>query len=483
MLLPDKFVLEMKHLWQFDNPPGRWDDFLSVHDQPSASGLRANTLKITPEDFINRHKDWHLSPVPWAVSGFYLDGEIAPGREPEYLAGLYYIQEPSAMLPAEVLNVQPGDTVLDLCAAPGGKSTRLAERIGENGLLWANEISSERVKALLKNLELMGIDRSIISNETPERLAAQLPAFFDKILVDAPCSGSGMFRRDPYAINSWEKYGPASCVVIQKDILKAADHLLKPGGHLVYSTCSFSISEDEQMIADFLEEHTQYRLIPYDRPESVSDGLALTANMTATGRIWPHLTRGDGHFCALLEKIGNSEQPPNLGVTESTQAQSDLRFDSYLKWLHSALSDAGREKLKQREAWAHYRLHQDHLHLLPNNLEGLPSLRYVKTGLYLGSFRSLKNNVWRFEPGHALILSMQAQDFNYKFSLERDDPMLKKYLRGETLEWPEDTWPEQGWPENAWVAVCLEAYPLGWARTQGPGQLKNLYPAGWRRQN
>ncbi len=479
MKLPDRFVLEMQEIWLQNDPPGTWDQFLLAHDQQSASGLRANTLKISPEQLKEEHPDWNLTPVPWASSGFYFDAELSPGQKPEYLAGLYYIQEPSAMLPAEVLDVQSGDKVLDLCAAPGGKSTRLAELVGQTGLLWANEISDERVKALLRNVELMGIDRAIISNETPERLAAQLPEYFDRILVDAPCSGSGMFRRDASAIGSWEKYGTATCVVLQKDILEAADQMLKPDGYLVYSTCSFSVAEDELMVESFMNRHPEYKLIPYARPSTVSDGLSITPETVAAGRIWPHVTQGDGHFCALLKKGGCSEFLPDAG--SDAAMLRDPRFEIFKKWLQNTLSEAGLTKIAQREGLAYYRIHQDHLHLVPRIAENLPGLRYVKTGLYLGSFRQLKNGSWLFEPGHALILTLKSTDFRYALQLNRDDTSLKKYLRGETINWPSESWPEQDWPASSWVAVCLQNHPLGWAKSGDTGLLKNLYPAGWRK--
>lgn len=418
------------------------------------------------------------------------------------------------MLPAEVLAPQAGDKVLDLCAAPGGKSTRLAEGVGPDGLLWANEISSERVKALLRNVELMGIDRAIISNETPERLAACLPSYFDRILVDAPCSGSGMFRRDPAATTSWEKYGPAACEPIQRDILDAADLLLKPGGMLVYSTCSFSLGEDEQMIAGFLARHPDYALIPFDRPDMVSAGLKLSDSLSATGRIWPHVALGDGHFCALLYKRATVPVEHTAPVEPVVKLPDDNRFALYRTWLGDVLSSAGLDKMTAREALGYYRIHQDHLHLVPDCLVELPAVRYVKTGLYLGEFRTAqidraasakrpaqgrdkqiksqfrddqtkksRPESWRFEPGHALILTLSAADFRYALSLPADHPTLHKYLRGETIEWPADSWPETGWPDRAWVAVCLEDYPLGWARAGSPGQLKNLYPSGWRRLN
>ncbi|MDD2533703.1 MAG: RsmB/NOP family class I SAM-dependent RNA methyltransferase [Eubacteriales bacterium] len=516
MRLPEKFTHEMIELWQQFHPPGTLDSFLAAQDERAAGGLRINTLKLSPQDYQSRFGSQNqFAPIPWCETGLYYPANFAPGRQAEYFAGLYYIQEPSAMLPAEVLAIQPGDRVLDLCAAPGGKSTRLAELTGRNGLLWANEINSERVKALLRNIELMGIDRSIITNETPERLASQLPGFFDRILVDAPCSGSGMFRRDAQATTSWEKYGPDACVVIQRDILESADQMLKPGGYLVYSTCSFSVSEDEQMIAEFLDRHSDYQIIPCQQPETVSPGLGFDAQLTLTSRIWPHIAQGDGHFCALLQKRHAIVPQDVTSPTKLTAPLKDPRLQLFREWLDSILSKTGQQTMARREDQAYYRIHQDHLHLVPQLVGNMANLRYVKTGLYLGEFR-LPNNqserstaeskqtnrqqakgkftktvsqstfqqqTWRFEPGHAFLLTLKASDIRFSLRLAPDDPTVMRYLRGETITWPEADWPSDGWPHGAYVAVCLDEFPLGWAKAGMPGQLKNNYPAGWRKLN
>ncbi|NCC74838.1 MAG: SAM-dependent methyltransferase [Clostridia bacterium] len=519
MRLPEAFVAEMTRLWSDYDIQGTLSDFLAIHDQSSASGLRANLIKTTPEDLQSLLPDLVQEPVPWSGSGFYTGEKTSPGRLPHYHAGLFYIQEPSAMLPAEVLDVRQGDKVLDLCAAPGGKSTRLAAGVGSEGLLWANEINSDRVKALLRNLELSGADRTIITQETPERLADKLPVFFDRILVDAPCSGSGMFRRDPQATTSWERYGPAACTPVQTDILDAADQMLKPGGSLVYSTCSFSVSEDEAMIKKFLERHPYYELAAIPQVSGLSPGLSLTAGLEKTVRIWPHMTRGDGHFCALLYKRADAEPDQRMGAEPvfpdepfpakrrksrplEKPAEHRLLDDvsahlCFREWAQATLSETGLAGLDAKEQTAFYRIHQDRLHLMPRLTAHLEGLHWIKTGLYLGQIHSLpstreKKSVARsavlktkptfvFEPAHALALALSADDFRYALRLDANDPLMQKYLRGETLEWPQATWPATGWPEGSYVAVCLDRFPLGWARAQSHGLLKNLYPPGWRK--
>jgi len=528
MRLPEAFLAEMAALWNAYQPGGTLADFLAAHQARPSSGLRVNPLKLTTAQFLEMMPDAELTPVPWSTTGFYTPEGLNPGRLPFYHAGLYYIQEPSAMLPAEVLAAQPGDIVLDLCAAPGGKSSRLAAMVGETGLLWSNEINGERAKALLRNLELMGVDRVVISQETPERLAARLPMVFDRILVDAPCSGSGMFRRDPSAVNSWEKYGPAACAQLQQDILESADQLLKPGGYLVYSTCSFSLLEDEMMMASFIASHLDYKIVKIEPVAGISPGLSVTPELRDTARIWPHLTHGDGHYCALLHKqcTDSSSSSPNLpgetvrnlpddsaktlptdrNVATAGSLTTSLARDLFNQWAEPVLSAAGLDRLRAREDQAYYRLHQEHLHLVPDPAVNLQGLKLVKTGLYLGQFRTLANRAmqqktqqkpqqkpqhksrtplpaYSFEPAHALLLTLRATDLQQALRLKADDPILLRYLRGETIEWPDDSRPSGAWPTGAWVAVCLEDFPLGWARATTPGQLKNLYPPGWRKMN
>jgi 16S rRNA C967 or C1407 C5-methylase (RsmB/RsmF family) len=518
MRLPDTFLAEMAELWQTYQPEGTLADFLVAHQERPSSGLRVNPLKLTATQLLDLMPAAGMTPVPWSTTGFYIAEGLNPGRLPFYHAGLYYIQEPSAMLPAEILAAQPGDIVLDLCAAPGGKSSRLAAMVGETGLLWSNEINGERAKALLRNLELMGVDRVVITQETPERLAAKLPLYFDRILVDAPCSGSGMFRRDPSAVNSWEKYGPAACAQLQQGILESADQMLKPGGYLVYSTCSFSLLEDEMMIASFIVSHPDYQIVKIEPVAGISPGLLFTPDLRDTARIWPHLTRGDGHYCALMHKQptdptrtglpGETEKnlagitakslPTDHHVVTPGSLSTSLARDLFKQWAEPVFSAEGLARLQVREEQAYYRLHQDHLHLVPDPAINLHGLKLVKTGLYLGQFRTLSSRaaqqkqqqknrnlmpIFSFEPAHALLLTLRAADLQLTLRLKADDPILLRYLRGETIEWPEASRPAGEWPTGAWVAVCLDDYPLGWARTTTPGQLKNLYPPGWRKMN
>lgn len=335
--LPPLFQSRMQH-WL----GGEYDDFIASYDRPRHAGIRVNTLKIGTEDFA-AISPFALKPIPWCETGFYVDENDRPGKHPYYHAGLYYIQEPSAMEPAEALRPEPGDRVLDLCAAPGGKSTQIAAKLQGRGVLVTNDISAERTKALAKNIEMSGARNVVVLNETPERIAEKFPAYFDKILIDAPCSGEGMFRKDPDAVRQWEKHSVEVCTVMQRDILDTVASMLAPGGRIVYSTCTFSPEENEAMIALFLARHPEFVVgeLPHSplfapgRPDWAADlvesggGLSPLLHEAAEGgepllarpgalaptaraaRIWPHLAEGEGHFVCVLEHTGERAARPD----------------------------------------------------------------------------------------------------------------------------------------------------------------------------
>jgi NOL1/NOP2/sun family putative RNA methylase len=316
--LPQSFLDKMRRLLG-----GEYEAWLASYEKERQYGLRVNALKITPEAFIRLSPmGADLTPIPWTNEGFYYREQHRPGKHPHYHAGLYYIQEPSAMVPGELLDVRPGDKVLDLCAAPGGKSTQLAAKLSGLGLLVANDNAAERTKALAKNIELAGVRNAVVLNEEPSRLAGVFPGFFDKILVDAPCSGEGMFRKDESMIAQWEKHSVERCSLMQRDILRHAADMLAPGGTLVYSTCTFSPEENESQIASLLSERQELEVVYVPlrhgwapgRPEWTAAGngsrpLEADAVQAVAGtvRLWPHLTAGEGHYAAVLRHKGTRE--------------------------------------------------------------------------------------------------------------------------------------------------------------------------------
>lgn len=317
--LPQEFLERMEHMLGEEYPA-----FLQSYEEPRKFGLRVNTMKISVEEF-QRLAPFHLTPIPWIPNGFYYEREDDPARHPFYYAGLYYLQEPSAMTPASILPVMPGEHVLDLCAAPGGKATALGAKLAGEGLLVANDISASRAKALLKNLEIFGIRNSFVTNAYPAKLAEQFAGAFDKILVDAPCSGEGMFRKDLANARVWSLEKVKECAKTQHEIIRQAVSMLRPGGLLLYSTCTFSPEENEQTIASLLQEHPELQLVELPWYEGFAHGRPELADgnpeLTKCVRIFPHRMAGEGHFLALLYKKKDGEADTELRLSEMMEGQ------------------------------------------------------------------------------------------------------------------------------------------------------------------
>lgn len=324
--LPQEFLQRMEHMLGEEYPA-----FLQSYEEPRKFGLRVNTMKISVEEFC-RLAPFHLTPIPWIPNGFYYEREDDPARHPFYYAGLYYLQEPSAMTPASILPVTPGEQVLDLCAAPGGKATALGAKLKGQGLLVANDISASRAKALLKNLEIFGVRNSYVTNAYPAMLAEQFTGAFDRVLVDAPCSGEGMFRKDLANARAWSLQKVRDCAKTQHEIIRQAVSMLRPGGLLLYSTCTFSPEENEQTIASLLQEDPQMQLVEipwyegfsHGRPE-LADG---NARLRKCVRIFPHRMAGEGHFLALLYKKKEGEADTEWKLSELLAAEQVGRMPS-----------------------------------------------------------------------------------------------------------------------------------------------------------
>lgn len=436
-----------------------YEEFLESYNQPRHYGLRVNTLKISVEDFL-RISPFALEPIPWTKDGFYYKEGENPGRHPYYHAGLYYIQEPSAMLPGAVMDAQPGECVLDLCAAPGGKTVQMAAAMKGQGLLLANDISADRVKALVKNIELCGIRNAVVTNETPEKLARNFKGFFDRILVDAPCSGEGMFRKDEDAARSWENFKCEKCAGMQRDILDHVDKMLKPGGYMVYSTCTFSPEEDEAMIAEFMDKQGNYEICPIPKVAGIADGRPEWANgnpeLAKTARLWPHRMRGEGHFVALLRKKTAAADTPNRS---SFANPKDMKLDSFYAFVRENLNI---------EIEGVFDMKGSNLYCLPHQLPDMSGLKVAKFGWYLGEF--IKD---KFEPSHSMVIALAQRDLKNVMDLGKDDRMVLSYLKGETLM-------IEG--KKGYTAICVDGYTLGWAKQTGD-MLKNMYPKGWRKMS
>lgn len=462
--LPEAFLLKMQELLGEE-----FGQYLESFKEEWKPGLRVNTLKLSPGELAEL-VPWNLEPVPWADNGFYydgtLDGEVLrPSKHPAYYAGLYYLQEPSAMTPAAMLPVVPGDRVLDLCAAPGGKSTELASKLKGRGMLVSNDISYSRARALLKNLELAGAANICVTSEAPEKLAGVWPEFFDKILVDAPCSGEGMFRRDEDMVKDWNEKGPEYYVPIQRQILSQAAAMLRPGGYMLYSTCTFSVEEDEGNVAYVLEEFPQMQLccLDLDKVPGACGGFGLSGCM----RLFPYRLKGEGHFLALMRKKGGDDGGKEiLPPMDSGTARKRVRAVEKEKELDAFLRQSGAE-------WDYGRIviHQDNVYYLPEGLAWNLPLRFLRTGLFLGELKK-----GRFEPSQALAMSMKAGQFPNTVSFPGGDSRVLRYLKGETISLEGDEGPVKGW-----CLAAMEGFPLGWAKGTGMS-LKNKYYPGWRWQ-
>lgn len=470
MNLPIVFENRMKDYFKSSDVTS--EGFFESFDKEPLKGIRINRMKVRSFDDVLGSLDITKDPVTWCDGGFYTTSESS-GKDPYYHAGVYYPQEPSAMLPAQVLSAKPGDMVLDLCAAPGGKACRLGEDLKGEGLLVANEINEDRAKALLRNIERTGITNAVILNETPEHLCERFDAFFDKILVDAPCSGEGMFRRDPFAVKSWEKFGPEVCIEMQKGILECTDKMLKVGGELVYSTCTFCEGEDEDMIRDFMEKHPGYEIIPH--PE-LSD-VTVCDKLPGAMRIWPHLSRGDGHFCVHLRKV-SSDHESRFDYTFATRKRTDnysfnKSREALLSFMKDILKDDAFKAFKGR-CDQQFVFHKNKIHLVPVNEHLFDRLKVVKMGHFPGEIKETFDKRI-FLPSHCLAISLVFDEIkdDRKLVLKRDDERLMKYLKGETIDANEIK------ASKGYVVVCVDSYPLGFAKIQG-ASLKNLYPKAWR---
>ena len=398
--------------------------------------IRVNSLKKIPENLKNIILG--LEKVPWCPGGYYITKDILDGKSPEHMAGLIYFQEPSAMSVVPVLGIEKGDFVLDLCAAPGGKSTHAAEFLSGEGLLVSNEIVKKRSTILSDNLERMGIKNAIVTNENPKDLEDKFPEFFNKIIVDAPCSGEGMFRKEEKAIEEWSLEHTKSCAVRQKLIMDSAIKMLSPGGKLVYSTCTFSPLENEGVADYVLSNYPEMELLPIDTPY-FSDGFNLdfTHDLTKTKRIFPHKNKGEGHFIALFKKKGEYSKP-QLKCGKIPDISLYREFEK--KYLDCSLS-------------GQFLTFGEDLYFSEINVD-ISNIKVIRYGLHLGKLKK-----GRFEPSHALALSLDCQKFKFEC------PDINKYFRGETFLSDID----------GWCVVTHNGMNMGWSKGSG-GVLKNHFP-------
>ena len=409
--------------------------FLESLERPRAVALRYNPLKgeVPALSFVR-------DPVPWEPMGFYYDPEARPGLHPYHEAGVYYLQEASAMAPVALLAPQPGEWVCDLCAAPGGKTTQIAGRMAREGFLLCNEINPKRAKILSRNIERMGIANALVTNEHPQRLADRLSGCFDRVLVDAPCSGEGMFRKEEAAVTDWSEETVAMCAVRQKEILQSAAQLVRPGGRLVYSTCTFATLENEQVIEDFLHNHPEFAPERVEAPWFVS-------GENGSFRMWPHKLLGEGHFAAVLKKSGEGREEPSYEPAQKLPRE----WQAFAKELDITLPAGKAILFGQSLYWA------------PADLPSLRGLKVERPGLELGVVKKD-----RFEPSHALALWLGG--CKRTVSLSADSRELAAYMAGNVVSSA----------MRGWTLIQADGYSIGWGKGDG-SVLKNHYPKGLRR--
>lgn len=426
--------------------------------------LRVNTSRISVEDFISICPT-ELTPVPWCKNGFYYDEEkFAASKHPFYYAGLYYLQEPSAMLPASVLPVEEDDKVLDICAAPGGKSTELIQHIGKTGYLVSNDISASRAKALLKNLEVFGAENILITCESPDRISSAFPGYFDKILIDAPCSGEGMFRKSSSMISAWSDDRVKEFSDIQRSILKEIVKALKPGGMILYSTCTFNAYEDEQSVEYLLSLDDSLRLADFPSyegfvPGNNSWGETNVKDIEKTKHLFPHRIEGEGHFVSLIKSEAEADKASGVPSFFPKKVKLTEEITDFLSLIHKKYDPGRFELLGER------------LFYVPEGCPEASGLRILRRGLLFGEQKKK-----RFEPSQALAMTLGPGSFKNCLDLPVDDVRVSKYLRGETIDITDE---EAAGKSNGYILICVGGYSLGFGKLS-QGVIKNKYLPGWR---
>lgn len=454
-MLPQAFTDRMKEMLGEE-----YEAFFRSYKETKNQALRLNPLKGESRRFLEQ-APFLLTSVPWEENGYYYEEADKPGRHPYHEAGVYYIQEASAMVPAVFLSPQPGERILDLCAAPGGKSTQIAAAMKGRGILICNEIHPARAKILSENMERMGIRNGIVVNHSPDVLAEHFSDYFDRILVDAPCSGEGMFRKNEEACREWSPENVSMCAKRQDEILDYAAGMLRGGGKLVYSTCTFAPEENEGSVSRFLKKHPEFEVVPVEKSSGMESGnpgwiTDPVCGLEGTVRLWPHKVKGEGHFAAVLQKkgVGSTEERCGRYGYEKGIAEKECREYT-----------AFRSEYIKSELKGVLIKFGEQLYLLPEGAPSLKGLKVLHPGLHLGT---IKKN--RFEPAHSLALALKPEEAVQSTELP-DMAAAAKYLSGQTFETDR---------KAGWCLICAGGYSLGWGKAAA-GVMKNHYPKGLRK--
>ncbi len=488
--------------------------FLHSYEENKYQALRVNPRKADRGEFCEK-SSFHLKQVPWEPNGFYYESDDQPGKHPWHEAGVYYIQEPSAMAPAAYLEAEPGERILDLCAAPGGKTTQIASYMKGQGVLVCNEIHPARAKILSENVERMGIPNAMVTNESPQKLADIFDEYFDRILVDAPCSGEGMFRKNEEACEEWSLENVRICAERQDEILDCAASMLRPGGRIVYSTCTFAPAENEGSMARFLTRHPDFELLEIPVYEGMERGVPAWAyshgnkengldeekvasmHIERTIRLWPHKLQGEGHYLAVLQKEG--EVPEGYEGFAKYGKELGMKPEDILKGIgkkaDKGKKSPGKNNLRGNKVSQSNKLAEgvklfldfeqetltkklsdgepggfltfgDQLYLIPKDMPSVQGLKVLRSGLHLGTMKKE-----RFEPSHALALNLKQEDVLRSMALTKSEPQAQAFINGQTLNYD---------GEKGWYLITVDGYSLGWGKLAGQ-VMKNHYPKGLRK--
>lgn len=433
------FIERMKELLKDE-----FDDFMAAMQKDDIKGFYLNPQK---KDVLSHLDTRYITPHPYITNGYYYDHKhYAPGKSPYFQCGLYYIQEPSAMAVVPCLDIKADDYILDMCAAPGGKTCYAASQLSHEGLMIANDISSLRARILAGNVERFGLQNTIVTNTDP--LKFEFDSFFDKIILDAPCSGEGMFRKDPEAIADWSPQKVQECAYIQRQLIDKAYAMIRNNGYLLYSTCTYSPEENEQQV-DYMIHTLGMELIPIDKKPGMSEGL-----IPGTIRMYPHINQGEGQFIALLKK-----------KTETTQSKPKLLKPNLNKEQMQLITRFYQENLNIPVPQYLYQS-QNHVYAISDHFPQIDKIRILRNGLYLGECKK-----GRFEPALSLALTLEHKDVKRSYSFHEDSQEVKDYLKGLTLK---------GNQSKGYGVIFVDDYPLSFYK-ESNGQIKNLYPKGLRR--
>ena len=504
--LPEKFVKNMQELFAKAEMESEFSDFISGFNDKWKRAWRLQKDKANPKDIAKLFAaesdgtytaEEFLQKVPWSKDGYYIPGDARPGRSLAYVLGLIYIQEASAMLPAEVSNVKPGEKVLDLCAAPGGKSSQVASKLKGDGLLVSNDISESRARVLAGNIELQGYRNTLVTHFDVNRgLPQEWYQYFDVILLDVPCSGEGMFRRDNQAIASWADYGPESIREIQLQLINDAAELLKPGGRLIYSTCTFNTWENEELIVDFISKHQEFDILePREylaSTEGTSKGIVVDADypdLEKAIRIWPQNNFGEGHFCIALHKAETATQglgdkawkkvskKKKVGANKEkvkTEISINKALEALASFLDVNVKPEFREQILSDNKNSYYML-DERLFLLPEEYPDLDGLHLIKSACYLGDIKN-KGKRLIFNPTRDLLLQNEVDIWQNNLEIDIEDNRLSDLISGATYILSESEKEKlEGVKDQSYIALSVKGLPLTWTKLNG-STLKNLFP-------